>query len=55
MGKRVKLCYLQFVGETVAGFFSGKLKSRRTNTTTTDITTISPISEQRPQAIAHVT
>jgi len=33
----------------------GKLISRRTNTTTTDITTRSPISEQRPQEIAHVT
>ena len=34
---------------------TGKLKSRRTHTTTTDITTRSPISEQRPQEIAHVT
>jgi len=33
---------------------TGKLKSRRTNTTTTDITTRNPISEQRPQEIAHV-
>jgi len=34
---------------------TGKLKSKRTNTTTTDITTRSPISEQRPQEIAQVT
>jgi len=34
---------------------TGKLKSKRTNTTTTDITTRNPISEQRPQEIAHVT
>ena len=34
---------------------TGKLKSGRTNTTTTDITTRSPISEQWPQEIAHVT
>jgi len=34
--------------------FTGKLKSRRTNTTTTDIIR-SPISEQQPQEIAHVT
>jgi len=33
---------------------TGKLEWRRTNTTTTDITTRSPISEQ-PQEIAHVT
>jgi len=31
---------------------TGKLKSRRTDTTTTDITTKSPISEQWPQEIA---
>jgi len=35
--------------------YTRKLISRRTNTTTTDITTTSPISEQRPQEIAHVT
>jgi len=34
---------------------TGKLISRRTNTTTTDITARSPINEQRPQEIAHVT
>jgi len=34
---------------------NGKLKSRSTNTTTTDITTRSPNNEQRPQEIAHVT
>jgi len=33
---------------------TGKLINRRTNTTTTDITTRSPISEQ-PQETAHVT
>jgi len=33
----------------------GKLKSRRTNTATRDITTRSPINEQRPQEIARVT
>jgi len=33
---------------------TGKLKSKRTNTTTTDITTRSPISEQGPQEIAQV-
>jgi len=34
---------------------TGKLEKRRTNTNTTDITTRSPISEQSPQEIAHVT
>ena len=34
---------------------TGKLKSRRTNTTTTDITTRCPTSEQRPQEIARGT
>jgi len=37
------------------GSSTGKLIDRRTNTTTTDITTRSLISEQRPQEIAHVT
>jgi len=34
---------------------TGKLINRRINTTTSNITTRSPISEQRPQEIAHVT
>jgi len=34
---------------------TGKLINRRTNTNTTNITTRNPISEQRPQEIAHVT
>jgi len=40
---------------TVTTISTGKLKSKRTNTTATDITTRGPISEQRPQKIAHVT